>query len=52
MIGIGIRPEHVHDARSRRIEKRGLIKKIAATGAIAAIAITAMHLVRAFRRHR
>jgi 2-polyprenyl-6-methoxyphenol hydroxylase-like FAD-dependent oxidoreductase len=52
VIGIGIRPEHVHDARSRRVEKHGLIKKIAATGAIAAAGFTAMHLVRAFRRHR
>jgi 2-polyprenyl-6-methoxyphenol hydroxylase-like FAD-dependent oxidoreductase len=52
VIGIGIRPEHVHDPRSRRIEKRGLIKKIAASGAIAATAITAVHMVKAFRRHR
>ncbi len=52
VIGMGVRPEHLHDARRTRMEKRGIVKRIAAAGIIAAAGVAAMHLVRAVRRHR
>ncbi len=51
LVGVGVRPEHIDQPKSRSLLDRCSLKRIAVcAGLAAAVALTAVHLVRGMRR--